>query len=68
MIKIEDLLRSQHNDCNMLLQIHDSVIVECPAPVAGRIDDLLKETMENIYDLPVRLEVDVTIGNNWGEL
>ncbi len=68
MIKIEELLRSQHNDCNMLLQIHDSVIVECPASVAGRIDDLLKETMENIYDLPVRLEVDVTIGNNWGEL
>ncbi len=68
MTKTDELLRSQHNDCNMLLQIHDSVIVECPAPVAQRIGDLIKETMEGVYKLPVRLDVDVTIGNNWGEL
>ena len=68
MVKVENLLASQHNDCNMLLQIHDSILVECPAPVAERVGDLLKDTMENIYQLPVRLDVDVTIGNNWGEL
>ena len=68
MIKVDDLLRSQHNDCHQLLQIHDSILVECPEPVADRIADLLKDTMENIYKLPVRLDVDVTIGQNWGEL
>ncbi len=68
MIDIEKVLKRQHNDCNMLLQIHDSILVECPEPVASRIGDLLKETMEEVYKLPVRLEVDVTIGNNWGEL
>ena len=68
MIQVDELLRSQHNDCNQLLQIHDSIVVECPAAVADRIADLLKETMENVYKLPVRLDVDVTIGNNWGEL
>ncbi|HET7320730.1 MAG TPA: DNA polymerase, partial [Candidatus Saccharimonadales bacterium] len=68
MVKIDDLLRSQHNDCRMLLQIHDSVLVECPEEVADRIAKLLKDTMENVYDLPVELTVDTTIGDNWGEL
>jgi DNA polymerase-1 len=69
MIKVDDLLRAQHNDCKQLLQIHDSILVECPAEVADRIAKLLKETMESIYpELPVKLTVDTTIGQNWGEL
>lgn len=68
MVEVDKLLRGQHNDCNQLLQVHDSILVECPEPVATRIGDLLKETMENVYKLPVRLDVDVTIGKNWGEL
>jgi DNA polymerase I len=68
MIKVEALLQSQHNDCNMLLQVHDSIVVECPEAVATRIGELLQDTMENIYKLPVRLDVDVSIGDNWGEL
>lgn len=51
-----------------LLQIHDSILVECPEENAEQVAKLLKETMENIYKLPVKLKVDVTIGNNWGEL
>ncbi|HPG37264.1 MAG TPA: DNA polymerase I [Candidatus Saccharibacteria bacterium] len=68
MIKVDDLLRAQHNNCHQLLQIHDSILVECPAEVADRIADLLKTTMESVYNLPVRLDVDVTIGDNWGQL
>jgi DNA polymerase-1 len=68
MAKVDKLLREQHNDCNMLLQIHDSVLVECPEPVSQHICDFIKETMENAYKLPVKLDVDVTIGKNWGEL
>ena len=68
MIELDKHLREQHNDCNMLLQIHDSVLVECPEEVADRVADLLKETMENAYELPVKLTVDTSIGDNWGEL
>lgn len=52
----------------MLLQIHDSVLVECAKEDGERVGKLLKDTMENIYKLPVRLDVDVSTGNNWGEL
>jgi DNA polymerase-1 len=68
MIEVQKVLKKQHNDCNMLLQIHDSIVVECPEPVATRVGELLKETMENVYKLPVRLDVDVTVGDNWGQL
>lgn len=68
MIECQKLLAGQHNNCRLLLQIHDSIVVECPADAAERLGEQLKETMENVYKLPVRLDVDVTIGDNWGEL
>jgi DNA polymerase-1 len=68
MIRVDAKLRAQHNDCNMLLQIHDSILIECPEPVADRIAQLLKEEMEAVYELPVKLTVDTSIGDNWGEL
>jgi DNA polymerase-1 len=68
MTEVQKQLRAQHNDCNMLLQVHDSILVECPAEVADSIAKLLKTIMEGIYDLPVNLVVDTTVGDNWGEL
>ena len=61
-------LRAQHNNCNMLLQIHDSILVECPSEVADNVAKLLKDTMESAHKLPVKLTVDTAIGDNWGEL
>lgn len=51
-----------------LLQIHDSILVECPEGDAEQIAKLMRKTMEQIYKLPVNLTVDTTIGQNWGEL
>jgi len=68
MVEVDRQLAEQHNDCHQLLQIHDSILVECPAAVADRIADLLQDAMENIYKLPVKLTVDTSVGDNWGEL
>lgn len=51
-----------------LLQIHDSILVECPKDKAEHVAKMLKETMENVYKLPVKLTVDTSIGKTWGEL
>lgn len=52
-----------------LLQIHDSIMVECDKGQVKDVEKLLVETMESIYTkLPVKLKVDVTSGQNWGEL
>ncbi len=52
-----------------ILQIHDSILVECPADNAEEVGELLKTTMEAIApELPIKLQVDVSIGKNWGEV
>jgi DNA polymerase-1 len=52
-----------------VLQIHDSLLVECPAENADKIADILQTTMENVYpELGVKLKVDVSTGDNWGDL
>lgn len=52
-----------------LLQIHDSILVECDEPDAQTVADMLKRVMEGIYtELPVKLLVEVSIANNWGDL
>ena len=52
-----------------ILQIHDSILVECPADNAAQVSDLLQTTMEQIApELPIRLQVDVHTGTDWGEL
>ena len=57
------------NEAKLILQVHDSLIIECPENLAAEIAKLLKETMENVApDLPVKLAVDVTTGHDWGEL
>jgi len=65
MLRVEEKL-----DClgQQILQIHDSILVETPKKNAGLVAKLLKETMESIHKLPVKLAVDTKIGQNWGEL
>ncbi len=66
MIAVDKKLESK--DCKVLLQIHDSLILECDEKEAEKTAKLLKETMENVHKLPVKLTVDTSIGKNWGEL
>lgn len=52
-----------------ILQIHDSILVECPSENAEKIAEILKDTMENIApELDIPLSVDINIGNSWGDL
>jgi DNA polymerase-1 len=68
MVTIDKLLSEKFPQAKMLLQIHDSILVEMPKDIAPAVGDLLKLTMENVYKLPVKLDVDVSIGKNWGDL
>jgi len=56
------------NHPRLLLQIHDSILIECHKKDAEKVGKMVKETMEHVYKLPVKLKVDVSHGKNWGEL
>jgi DNA polymerase-1 len=66
MIKVDEVM----GDLGVqVLQIHDSILVECPEKNAEKISNILKETMESIApDLPIKLKVDVSVGKNWGQV
>jgi DNA polymerase I len=52
-----------------LLQIHDSILAECPAADVDAVSELMREVMESIYpDIGIKLKVDVKSGHTWGEL
>ena len=52
-----------------ILQIHDSILVECPKENADEVSELLKTIMENVApELKISLKVDVHSGTSWGDL
>lgn len=51
-----------------VLQIHDSILIECPEENEQKVKEIVRETMENIYpELGIKLKVDTSSGKNWGE-
>ena len=54
---------------NLIMQVHDSLIVECDESQQAAVAKILKENMESVApELSVKLVVDVTTGKSWGEL
>lgn len=52
-----------------IMQIHDSIMVECKEGDAEKISKMMVSVMENIKpDLGVNLKVDVSVGKTWSEL
>ncbi|GAT77875.1 DNA polymerase I, partial [Ehrlichia ruminantium] len=52
----------------MILQVHDELLFEVPEDHVDNTVKLIKEVMEGIVKLSVPLKVDITIGDNWGNL
>lgn len=69
MVHVDEELARVAPSAHQLLQIHDSILVECDAEDADEVADVLKKTMEAVYpELPIHLAVDTSIGDNWGDL
>ena len=66
MIRLDEILPS---GAFLVLQIHDSLVVECPAELVSQVSEVLKREMEGIApELKVKLEVEIKVGNNLGEV
>ncbi len=69
MVLVDEKLCVNEPIGEQLLQVHDSILVECKKEDADKVSEILQSTMENIApDLGVRLQVDVHVGDNWGEV
>ena len=70
MIRVNNLLKEKYQEgAKLILQVHDSLIIECTKGLEEEVSADLVQIMENVApELPVRLKADVSIGVNWGEL
>lgn len=64
MLKVEEIAGA-----SQIMQVHDSIMVECDEAEAERIASEMKQIMEQIYpELGVRLLVETKIGHDWSQL
>ena len=67
MVRVDARMRAEHLQARLLLQVHDELIVECPAAEAETVKGILIEEMEHVVDYRVPLLVDAKIGASWAE-
>ncbi len=66
MIDVSKLLPKS---ADLVMQVHDSLIIECDENDAENVANILQTAMESVApELGIKLAVDVSIGKNWGEL
>jgi len=67
MVNVYARLEKEQLRAKLILQVHDELIVECPAEEAECVKTLLTEEMENAAKLRVPLIADAHIGHSWAE-
>lgn len=65
MIKVSHRLKKENLKSKLILQIHDELIVEATEDEKQYVEKLLKEEMENAYELKSSLKADVASGKSW---
>ncbi len=65
MIRTDRALRENGLRAKLLLQVHDELIVECPAEEKDAVQALLREAMEGVLRLDVPLKTDISVGGDW---
>jgi DNA polymerase I len=68
MIRLHRELHSRKLKSRMTLQVHDELVLECPADEVPVVAPLVREIMENAYALEPKLKVEVGAGLNWDEM
>ena len=69
MIHLDEELEKRGLKARQIIQVHDSILLECPEDEVETVKELVKNVMENVYPkLGIKLTVDVASGDNWGDL
>ena len=68
MLKLPDALKKAGLKSQILLQVHDELVLECPEKELEETAKVTQEVMEGAYKLSIPLETDAAVGKNWGQL
>ena len=65
MVRVWRRLKEEKMESQLILTVHDELIVEAPEREADKAARILKEEMEGCVQYAVPLETEVGIGKNW---
>ena len=65
MIRVENALIQHFPEAQLLLQVHDELIVECPEEIAPQVAQLISREMEDVAKLRVPLMAEAKYGKSW---
>jgi DNA polymerase-1 len=68
MIRIPPALRSSRLAGQMLLQVHDELVIECPRDELQKTSRVVQEVMQQAQALRVPLKTEAKAGVNWAEM
>jgi len=58
-------LNERYPQAELLLQVHDELIVECPEEIADEVSQLVSSVMQNVAELAVPLTAEAKYGKSW---
>ncbi len=67
MVKVYNRLKKENLNSEIILQVHDELILNVKEEELEIVKALVKEEMENVLKMSVALEVDTNIGKTWYE-
>ncbi|BBF42572.1 DNA polymerase I [Lachnospiraceae bacterium KM106-2] len=67
MIRVNKRLKEANMKSQLLLQIHDELLVETHESEIEQVKQIMLEEMQGVSSLAVPLEIEVMQGNNWYE-
>ena len=65
MIRVENALNDHYPQAQLLLQVHDELIVECPGEIATQVAELISREMEAVACMKVPLLAEAKYGKSW---
>ena len=68
MIRVYNRLNAEQLEAELILQVHDELIIDTPKNEQEQVERLIKEEMEGAAQLSVPITVDVNSGVSWYEL
>jgi DNA polymerase-1 len=68
MLKVAAALPKAGLKGQMLLQVHDELVLEIPEGELDRSAKIVSDEMSSAYQLKVPLQTEVKVGKNWGQM
>ena len=67
MVELYEELKKRKLKSKILLQVHDELILNVLEREEEEVKKLVRDIMENTYELKVPLKVEIEVGDNWYE-